>query len=543
MGKFLDMITEEELKAFDSRRREYASLVTNNPRAYFTSDVKKILSEWEFQKTNSLLAEIFQNQLILKKEIEYDISYEELARIYSRKFSYGSNARKFCDKIDDFASAEYRRTQDENDYYKIRHLTTEYSIITNRVNEQDVPFTITLPNSQKTIKVVKGMKVMKILKRLADDLGISDLFEEARIAQSEITNQKKLKGELCLSIHPLDYSTMSDNNSDWSSCMSWSNYGCYRHGTVEMMNSPMVIVGYLASKNNPFYTGDISWNNKKWRCLFIVDNNIIISVKDYPYSNVELKKTCVNWIANILNQKDLGFKYNEATIVDHSSPTHPDTKTRFYFETNFMYNDFGSCSEYAVSFSNYAQSNYDCITINYSGQDMCLGCGTLDFLREEDEYDEREHLLMCSECDVYNRCSQCGGISDELIEIDGEELCPCCYDAYVITPYDLDELKLSTHCTDIFIKDTPFRKNPRIYIYYNDEFDYNKLFKNGFCDLTRWWSNEYYVDIDSLTEEGLKAFNISNVELVRIKKFQKEREQARLASELDFYTSSMPIPW
>ena len=38
---------------------------------------------------------------------------------------------------------------------------------------------------------------------------------------------------------------MSDNNSGWESCMSWRNNGCYRRGTVEMMNSPYVIVAYL----------------------------------------------------------------------------------------------------------------------------------------------------------------------------------------------------------------------------------------------------------------------------------------------------------
>ena len=30
--------------------------------------------------------------------------------------------------------------------------------------------------------------------------------------------------------------------------MSWADYGCYRQGTVEMMNSPLMVVAYLTAE-------------------------------------------------------------------------------------------------------------------------------------------------------------------------------------------------------------------------------------------------------------------------------------------------------
>ena len=46
--------------------------------------------------------------------------------------------------------------------------------------------------------------------------------------------------------------------------------GSYRLGTVEMMNSPMVICAYLSGKNQMDINGVYEWNSKKWRAWAIV---------------------------------------------------------------------------------------------------------------------------------------------------------------------------------------------------------------------------------------------------------------------------------
>ena len=45
---------------------------------------------------------------------------------------------------------------------------------------------------------------------------------------------------------------MSDNDYGWDSCMGWMNEGEYRLGTVEMMNSPCIVVAYI--------DGEEAWN-------------------------------------------------------------------------------------------------------------------------------------------------------------------------------------------------------------------------------------------------------------------------------------------
>lgn len=105
---------------------------------------------------------------------------------------------------------------------------------------------------------MKALKQLNGILHFMDD----DEFEEFRICQSMCTNTTALEGKLCLSIHPLDYMTMSDNACDWSSCMSWQEDGCYRMGTVEMMNSPCVIVAYLESSHPMYFSREATWNSK-----------------------------------------------------------------------------------------------------------------------------------------------------------------------------------------------------------------------------------------------------------------------------------------
>jgi hypothetical protein len=105
------------------------------------------------------------------------------------------------------------------------------------------------PKDGSKVTITLGMKFMKALGKVVEAYNLDqEMFEEFRIAHSQILNDKKLSGRLCLSIHPLDYMTMSDNESDWGSCMSWREGGCYRRGTVEMMTSPVVVVAYLKSE-------------------------------------------------------------------------------------------------------------------------------------------------------------------------------------------------------------------------------------------------------------------------------------------------------
>ena len=288
----------------------------------------------------------------------------------------------------------------------------------------------------KFFRINNGCKTSKTLGKLAAIFNLPG-WEDFRICHSLILNQKGLGGTLTISIHPLDYMTMSDNSYDWESCMSWANEGGYRQGTVEMMNSPSVIVAYLSGEE-PYRIAGRDWNSKKWRQLFVVDERLIVGVKDYPYHNENLGMEVMKWLRE-LAEKNLGWTYleTEKYTVD-SKKLHvgylPEEYQDFYldFNTQAMYNDFG-CLDYHWLMisdnlttddfgSHYRRSESKYLYIPYSGRSQCMICGSTDVDFED------ESCLACEECQDRQRCDCCGEIAGEVYEIDGIRLCSYCWD-------------------------------------------------------------------------------------------------------------------
>ena len=251
-----------------------------------------------------------------------------------------------------------------------------------------------------------------------------DEFEEFRICQSMCTNTTALEGKLCLSIHPLDYMTMSDNACDWSSCMSWQEDGCYRMGTVEMMNSPCVIVAYLESSHPMYFDRETSWNNKKWRSLYIVTPDIVANVKSYPYYDTSIDKIVTNWLYELMVTACPNHIYEKPYTFEYPIIG----STRVYFKTDLMYNDYCSGSKH---WGFRRKSIGDSLLVNYSGDAQCMICGNTD--RDSLKGDS----LACEVCepdaDIWY-CDKCGCrlTEDEIFFInDGDiPLCSDCYQEY-----------------------------------------------------------------------------------------------------------------
>ena len=113
---------------------------------------------------------------------------------------------------------------------------------------------------------------------------------------------------------------MSDNNSNWQSCMNWQEEGCYRIGTVEMMNSNNVLCCYIEQGKTNWYFGGHQtaedgsidayiWNDKKWRILTYITKDIIMSGKSYPYNNDDYSKKIITEVRD-LALKNLGWTYS-----------------------------------------------------------------------------------------------------------------------------------------------------------------------------------------------------------------------------------------
>ena len=363
-------------------------------------------------------------------------------------------------------------------------------------------------------------------------------YELFRQAHSQVLNQKQIKGNLCLSIHPLDYITMSDNNCGWTSCMSWmEEAGDYRLGTIEMMNSPCVIVAYVESKETMWTPGG-EWNSKRWRQLYIVTKEVILGNRQYPYYSDELQGVAIRWIRDLMTQIPGYGPYPEETIQlkNDSWNTVRDKKIRFNFYCNYMYNDvYDFRLAYVADQKLIDDDYYHC---NFSGPAVCTGCGEVIELDEVDA-----SVVQCRACDGHWRCDFCGdwhSSCDECYTVDDEYLaCDWCYH---------NELSVCEVCGDHHRNDSVSHiylqfvdteneeiRNGFNYNFYvsicedclNKPEDYVPLFGQLYDVKDSWGYTRQAFDIRNVTDDGLNAGDLSSrtIEWLKLMQAAKSDEE------------------
>ena len=157
----------------------------------------------------------------------------------------------------------------------------------------------------KRVKFNKGTKVTKLFRFFVNESELDAIIKK----YATIFNQKTIKGDLCLSVHPLDYFSVSDNQCGWNSCFSVHD-GSYRISTTGLLTSPNTMVAYLSSGDVEYEAYDMSmtWNNKKWRTYVTMshDQKTFHIGREYPYSNPALRQKVVEMIADLT-----GLEYQE----------------------------------------------------------------------------------------------------------------------------------------------------------------------------------------------------------------------------------------
>lgn len=443
------MDTNEMLKGYDMDNfMEYCRQFNSAENNKFCDDADYLLRFWREAKSEYLY-DLMGQELILSKRFTYERDTDELIEELE---NLASEHRRFYSTLHEnllkALGAVYEHylwtfpTEDGQDFFNaVRSWGTADYLLDNRVDTK-----VQCVIGGKPLKINSGEKIMRALRKICQALaaaGYPDLnadLEELRLDHSRIFNQKTVSGELCLSIHPLDYATASDNDNGWSSCMSWQEEGCYRLGTVEMMNSPMVICAYLKSDVQQMHFNGYEWPSKKWRAWIVVNKDAILCNRNYPYTNDNLSKECVNWVAE-LAKENLGWEFTEE-IKPASDWYDDEHRIELIYETNFMYNDFRDDMWLAVNKNLKHGSHY----INYSGVANCMNCG--EEISWEGEQDSS--TLCCLSCRNVRFCDECGepiSDSDEYCYGPNEELlCPNCYS------------RLVTHCelcdTDFYTDDS-----------------------------------------------------------------------------------------
>ena len=157
----------------------------------------------------------------------------------------------------------------------------------------------------KRVKFNKGTKVTKLFRFFVKESELDTLIKK----YATIFNQKTIKGDLCLSVHPLDYFSVSDNQCGWNSCFSVHD-GSYRISTTGLLTSPNTMIAYLSSGDVEYkaYDKSMTWNNKKWRAYVTMshDQKTFHIGREYPYSNSILRQKVVEMIAELT-----GLEYQE----------------------------------------------------------------------------------------------------------------------------------------------------------------------------------------------------------------------------------------
>lgn len=134
----------------------------------------------------------------------------------------------------------------------------------------------------------RGMKIIKAFKYFFsnDTETLKRLQDEA----SAILNEDKIEGKFCVSIHPLDYISISDNDHNWHSCHAMNS--AYRAGNLCYMVDHHTIICYVKTGEDrkiSNFPDEVPWNSKKWRMLLFFDTsgNFVMAGKQYPLQSGE----------------------------------------------------------------------------------------------------------------------------------------------------------------------------------------------------------------------------------------------------------------
>lgn len=427
-----------DIDVIDSYIRNYAEMKGIGINRKLNN--KKILKNWYNNKIN--LFKLLKNNLIYEFPVQISFSFEEKIEIM-KKFLTQNNGYLL---MNEFNAYFYNKIKFNDLYLAIKEAYNIDNLVRNVWNFGNFKYEI---DNNKLI-LCNGMKITTAFKKISNCFKLN-YYEQFRLAHSQGNNYNFSNEIIYLSIHPLDYFTLSDNKCGWDSCLSWIKEGGNCLGTIELMNNSSAIVAYIKSKND-IEIPKGTWNNKKWRELFFVNEDGIFESKAYPYRFDELSKIIINKIKELanLNIEELyTLNYNEPTEIQNK-------KIIFNPKQHYMYNDFTiipktvgnnqSRGHYVYFRENFLKNKID-IEMEYepdfTGKASCLSCGHLIINKN---IKGQESNIFCYKCSKnFKICSICGKIvyNNNILELEttGDLYCEDCYLNNVFN----DEISLETY--------------------------------------------------------------------------------------------------
>jgi len=254
------------MRDLEQIRKQFNATLKHSQAFTFGLHTEEIIEKW--YKAKLPYIELFDGETRI--ELEHGVELELSDSTLQSKFA------SFLDELENRGISE-RYNPDFN-------LTFRNFLVDNRTGF----FQNHLVREYPSLKLGKGAKLLKTFKYFISD------WDECRWAQdaaSRFIQDTKISGNLYLSVDPLDFLTVSENNNSWRSCHALD--GEYRSGNLTYMLDNTTLVAYLANKKNEqlkCMPAGLLWNNKKWRMLIHTNNweSIIYYNRQYPFSNDEL---------------------------------------------------------------------------------------------------------------------------------------------------------------------------------------------------------------------------------------------------------------
>lgn len=393
-------------------------------------ETDKLFADWLEAKRDFI--EAFGGQLI----------YE-----WPEKVSFELGSREKSLRLDDFIGVLENRYENYDLAEFVR--ANKEGFFSNQVVE---PYT-----TSKGDTIPKGMKLLRAFKFFESD---ANALEAEQNAASMIIQEDKIEGTLCLSVHPLDFLSTSENTHNWRSCHALD--GEYRSGNLSHMIDHSTFICYLKSSKNeklPNFPPDVPWNSKKWRVLFYMSDrwDMIFAGRQYPFcteTGLDFVKNKVFPRANLgdfsswIDKKYCGFK--DKDVYSNFSHSYVPVVDGLVALDELVINEPGSLQFNDVLSSScydalYAYKKVECFggykyapmhkftRFHVGGKCNCTRCGKYPI--------EITSSFMCNDCeleygdsedDMFAYCPCCGSryYYDDGVWVEGDEecVCPSCAD-------------------------------------------------------------------------------------------------------------------
>lgn len=169
-----------------------------------------------------------------------------------------------------------------------------------------------------------GSKIVKSFKYFVTD---GERLRKIQDEASVILQSVDVKGTLFLSVHPLDFLSISENTYNWRSCHALD--GDYRVGNLNYMLDEATIVAYISDgkeKKLPRFPQEVPWNSKKWRMLLyshMPDVSMMFAGRQYPiYNEAMLESVKIAYLASMNCNYFKYTKWTNARVEDHNIPSY-----------------------------------------------------------------------------------------------------------------------------------------------------------------------------------------------------------------------------